>query len=168
MMKSVRFSDQRVVKKRSRFWKWVKRILFFILLWLLFLEFNHFILAIEALRNVNADQISIINDLAQKVHNLELSNANLQIQADMMKVKINGLDVIHNVSQQPEIHNSVHNALNNIQTETVPQTNVIDTISNSIHNGISDATTQAAVLTTTIIAVFGVLKSMASFIPILP
>jgi hypothetical protein len=155
-------------KKKNKFWKWIKRILFFILLVLLFLEFNHFIMAIEALRNVNADQINIINDLAHKVHDLQLSNANLQIQTDMMKVKINGLEVIHNVSQQPAIHNSVHNALNNIQSQPAPQVNIMDTISSSVHNGISDATTQVAVVTTTLIAVFGVLKSMASFIPILP
>jgi hypothetical protein len=155
-MKSVRFSDQRIVKKRNRFWKWVKRILFFILLWLLFLEFNHLQLAIDALQQINLDQANVIKDLAHSVSNLQTTDVNIQDQIESLKIRLNGIEF---------------NQLHNVNTVTPIESPHIDT-SESVHkdhslhlnNPVMDSTN---IIVTTAVTVLSVLKGVGNLIPLL-
>lgn len=133
-------------KKKSKFLKFLYRTLFLILIILLLLQFEHFTLAIERLQNINDTQMNMINDLQSHVHSLEVSNANLQIQNEMMKVKING------IIQHPIIHNEV------------PQNY---SIHNDSHN-ISKVVTGVGMAATTAITVFTVIKHLFMFSPVLP
>jgi cell division protein FtsB len=141
--------------KKSKFKKWLYRFLFLILLILLLLMFHHFHLAIAAIARLTTEQGDMINTLQSKVHSLQLSNANLQIQADMMKVKINGLD----------IHNQIiHNVLQ-------PQAHSVETTHNEIHTDSplhSKSVLTPSILITTGAAVLTILKQIVTFSPAIP
>lgn len=143
-MRNANYSDVKN-KKKSKFSKWLYRTLFLILILLLLLQLEHFTLAIERLQDINNDQMNMINNLQSHVHSLEVSNANLQIQNEMMKVKINGIiqhPIIHNEPQNYSIHNESHN--------------------------ISKVVTGVGMAATTAITVFTVIKHLFMFSPVLP
>jgi CBS domain containing-hemolysin-like protein len=132
-------------RKKSKFQKWLWRMAFLLLILLLLLMFGYFSLAIDTLVRINNDQIDTINHLQQQVHTLELHTANLQVQSDMMKVKINGLEManLHNVT--PQIDE---------QTHTVPHANL-------------DVLKPIPIVTVAAMTVVTVLKGIGSMIPAL-
>jgi hypothetical protein len=132
--------------KKSRFKKWIYRLLFLLLLLLFLLAYGHLTLAIETLAKINNDQVNIINDLQQQVHSLQVHTANLQVQSDMMKVKINGLEMAN-----------IHNDLPKIdeQTHTATHANL-------------DVLKPIPIITVAAMTVVTVLKGIGSFIPALP
>ncbi|MED3562388.1 hypothetical protein [Bacillus xiapuensis] len=152
-MKSIRFDDQRVVKKRSRLWKWIKRLLFFILLWLLFLEFNHIHMALAALQQMNADQANLINDLAHKVSSLQSTDINIQDQIESLKIRLNGIEFnqLHNVNTATPIEPHT------VTPESIHKASVLH-ISNPVMNSTN-------IIVTTAVTVLSVLKGIGSLIP---
>lgn len=152
-MKNIIFSDQRVAKKRNRLWKWIKRIAFFILLWLLFLEFNHLQLAIDALQQINLDQANVIKDLAHSVSNLQSTDVNIQDQIESLKIRLNGIEFnqLHNVNTGTpiEVHNEAPESIHK---------------DNSLHisNPVMDSTN---IIATTAVTILSVLKGIGSLIP---
>jgi CBS domain containing-hemolysin-like protein len=137
-------------RKKSKFQKWLWRMAFLLLILLLLLMFGYFSMAIDTLVRINNDQIDTINHLQQQIHRLELHTANLQIQNDMMKVKINGIESY-------QLHNSLHNVTPQIdeQTRTVPHTSL-------------DALKPIPIITVAAMTVVTVLKGIGSLLPTLP
>jgi CBS domain containing-hemolysin-like protein len=133
-------------RKKNKFQKWLWRMAFLLLILLLLLMFGYFSLAIDTLIRINNDQIDTINHLQQQVKSLELHTANLQVQSDMIKLKINGLEVsqIHNVT--PQIDKETH---------TVPHTTL-------------DALKPIPMITVAAMTVVTVLKGIVSFVPVIP
>jgi hypothetical protein len=139
-------------KKENKLIKWLRRIAFLLLILLLLFQLHHFSLAIEALARFNIEQGNLIHTLQQQVHSLQVSNVDLHNQVEMMTVKINGLE-IHNIPhtatqiKAPDLHTEIH-------TES------------PLH--IDKVVTPVTVITTTAIAVLAALKTIGSFIPVLP
>jgi hypothetical protein len=140
-------------KQKSQFWKWLRRILFIAILFLLFLQFHHYQLAIDALQQVNLDQLETIHNLQRQVttehlHNVNLQNINTDLvnQIHELKVKINGLELknIHNSTSSLPVIQDVH-------------------IDKELHN---DVLVPVAVTVTTGAFIVSLLSKIASFMPV--
>lgn len=153
--KNVKFSNPNVEKKKSKLWKWLKRIAFFIFLFLLFLEFNHIHLALDTLQHINTDQLHQMDLLQQKVSSLQDSNAFLNEQLSTLKVKINNVEIqnLHDLMQNNAIHTDIH------QVNTV-------THHENIHNSSSMISTGVGIAVTTGMAALTILKGLTGFLPI--
>lgn len=142
------------INRKSKFRKWLWRVLFLILLILLLLQFHHYNVALEGLARFNIEQSDMIHNLQQEVHKLELSNANLQIQTDMMKVKLNGIEL-----------NQLHNSVQNI----TPMEPHIQDIYSEVHTdskvNIPNLVSPTTMITTAAVTIFTVIKGIASLVP---
>jgi hypothetical protein len=152
---------QKKIKKKNKLRKYLYRLLFLILLILLLMMIGHFNTAIEHLIRLNAEQGNMIHMLEAKVHNLEVSNTNMQIQEHMMRVKINGMEIhsnaIHNVPEKYTVSNvsdlneEIHNSLNETKA-----------------NMVGKVATPVVVISAVAATLYHSIKLMTRFVPSMP
>jgi hypothetical protein len=154
-----KLQQNKKINRKSKFKKWLYRILFLLLLILLLHQFHHYDQVIEGLGRFNANQADIINTLDLKVHSLQMSNADLQSQVNAMQIKINGL----------EIHNQLQNQIHTV-TPTEPTAHNVD-VHSDLHNEVKINAPKiidtSTMITTAAVTIITVIKGIGSFIPAL-
>lgn len=129
--------------KKSKFKKWLYRLLFAVLILLMLLQLHHYDTAIDALAKLNVEQNHTIDSMQKELHNIDLHNHIVEHQLDEIKLKINGSEV-------PSTHNEIpHTDLH--------KDSKVHTIS---------LFSPASVISTTTVTVLTLVRGIASLIPV--
>lgn len=130
--------------KKSRFKKWLWRLLFIVLILLMLLQLHHYEIALDTLAKLNVDQSTDIHNMQKELHSVELQDLQIKHQLDGLQLKINGeYQDIHNDIPQPDLHKK-HSDVHSVS-----------------------AFTPASIVTGTTVTVLMILKGITSLIPAL-